>query len=199
MNIKLPTPIYKGKVSLEEVIYSRCSRRRFISHRLTKEQLSQLLWAAQGLTKEYSRTVPSAGATYPLEAFVVIGMDCIEEIPCGIYWYRYNSHTIDLHKQGDWRTELANACWGQNFISNAPIDIVITAEFERTTTRYGRRGEHYVYIEVGHAGQNIYLMAEALGLGTVAIGAFSDKDVRRVIDLPNGIVPLYIMPVGYVK
>jgi SagB-type dehydrogenase family enzyme len=186
-------------VSLEEAINNRISRRRFLTRELTKEQLSQLLWVTQGLTSGHTRSVPSAGATYPLEIFVVIGEESVEGISGGIYWYRYNNHLLDLHKQGDWRKELGRACWGQDFISTAPVDIAIAAEFERTTARYGRRGEQYVYMEVGHVGQNIYLEAEALGLGTVAIGAFSDGDVKEVLGLQKELEPLYIMPVGYAK
>lgn len=199
MAIKLPEPLYKGSLSLEEVIFRRISRRRFVSRKLTKEQISQLLWVTQGIKKDNSRTVPSAGATYPLEIFIVIGDNSVEDISGGIYLYRYSKHTLDIHKIGDWRNELSKACWGQDFISTAPIDIVISAMFERTTTRYGKRGYQYAYMEVGHAGQNIYLESEALGLGTVAIGAFSDSGVCNVLELPEGFMPLYIMPVGYAK
>lgn len=197
--IKLPKPLYKGGLSLEEAIYKRVSRRRFIPRKLTQEQLSQLLWVTQGMISGHSRSVPSAGATYPLEIFVVIGDNSVEGISGGIYWYRYNEHLLEIHKKGDLRMELCHACWGQDFISTAPINIVITAEYERTTTRYGKRGYQYVYMEVGHAGQNIYLEAEALGLGTVAIGAFSDEDVSEALGLPKRLAPLYIMPVGYAK
>lgn len=198
MTIKLPTPIYKGKVSLEEAIYKRVSRRRFVSRSLTQGQLSQLLWVTQG-RNEHSRAVPSAGATYPLEVMAVIGGDCVEGVSGGIYWYRYDRHLLDLHKQGDLRKDLSHASWDQDFISAAPISIVMLAEFERTASRYGRRGYQYVYMEIGHVGQNIYLGAEALGLGTVAVGAFNDEDVRKVLEVPKELEPLYIMPVGYAK
>ncbi len=51
-------------------------------------------------------------------------------------------------------------------------------------------------VEVGHVGQNIHLQAEALGLGTVAVGAFDGEMVRRVVEVEKGIEPLYIMPLG---
>ena len=94
------------------------------------------------------------------------------------------------------RLELARAALDQEFIYEAPVDIVICAIYERTTLGYGNRGERYVHIEVGHAGQNIYLQAEALGLATVAIGAFNDEQVRQVLRLDRQTKPLYIMPVG---
>ena len=92
--------------------------------------------------------------------------------------------------------ELARAALGQEYICEAPVDIVICAVYERTTIIYGARGERYVHMEVGHAGQNIYLQAAALGLATVAIGAFHDERVREALRLDKQYQPLYIMPVG---
>jgi len=95
--------------------------------------------------------------------------------------------------------ELAAASLNQDFIADAPLVIVIAALYERTTKRYGERGIRYVHIEVGHAGQNIYLQSESLGLGTVAVGAFYDEEVARVLNLPEDHEPLYVMPIGYVR
>jgi len=140
--------------------------------------------------------VPSAGATYPLEVFVVCGTGCVEQISEGIYHYNADNHSLTLHHRGDVRFELARAALDQEFIYEAPVDIVICAIYERTMRRYGTRGERYVHMEVGHAGQNIYLQATAFGLGTVAVGAFHDESVREVLRLDRQYRPLYIMPVG---
>ncbi|MFB6259262.1 MAG: SagB/ThcOx family dehydrogenase, partial [Thiohalorhabdaceae bacterium] len=78
----------------------------------------------------------------------------------------------------------------------APAVLVITGIYHRTTGKYGDRGRRYVHIETGHAGQNVYLQAEALDLGTVMVGAFSDDRVARVLDLGKKAVPLALMPVG---
>jgi SagB-type dehydrogenase family enzyme len=198
MQIQLPPPTPKGSMSLEEAIAQRRSIRYFIQESIAQSQLSQILWATQGLTDTRSgdRAVPSAGATYPLEIFVVCGSDCIEGISDGIYHYNPESHSLTAHIQGDFRQELARAALEQEYIYQAPLDIVICAIYERTMMRYGARGERYVHIEVGHAGQNIYLQATALGLATVAIGAFHDDEVSRVLQLDRRIKPLYIMPVG---
>ncbi len=196
--IYLPPPSQKGSVSLEEAIAKRRSVRDFTSEPISQSQLSQILWAAQGIsdTGEKLRTVPSAGATYPLEIFVVCGGKGVEGIDGGIYHYNIDSHSLTLHYAGDVRLELARAALDQEFIYQAPVDIVICALYERTAMRYGARGERYVHIEVGHAGQNIYLQATALGLATVAIGAFYDEQVREVLRLDKQYKPLYIMPVG---
>ena len=195
--VYLPLPNRKGSVSLEEAIARRKSIRDFTRQCLSQSQLSQILWAAQGTgDTSWSRTVPSAGATYPLEIFVVCGANCIEQIDEGIYHYRTENHSLTLLYKGDVRLELARAALGQEFVYEAPVDIIICAIYERTTRRYGTRGERYVNIEVGHAGQNIYLQATALGLATVAIGAFHDEAVREVLRLEKQLRPLYIMPVG---
>ena len=177
-----------GKFSIEEAIARRKSRRSFERTKLTKKQLSQLIWSAG--------KAPSAGATYPLELYVVIGDECVDDIDAGVYHSVKGHLQLELHKEGDLREELAVACLSQMYIVNAPVSFVIAAEYERTTRRYGDRGVRYVHIEVGHVGQNIYLQCEALGLVTVAIGAFYDDEVARVLSLPDGHKPIYVMPVG---
>ncbi len=196
--IKLPPPSQKDGMSLEEAIARRRSIRRFAPELLSLSQLSQVLWAAQGLTQGGGRyrAAPSAGATYPLEIFVVCGRSGINGIDDGIYHYHADNHSLTLHHQGDIRLELARAALGEESIYQAPVDIIICAEYERTVVRYGSRAERYVHMEVGHAGQNIYLQATALGLATFAIGAFNDERVAEVLRLNKQIRPLYIRPVG---
>ncbi|MFC1593092.1 SagB/ThcOx family dehydrogenase, partial [Candidatus Omnitrophota bacterium] len=124
------------------------------------------------------------------------GRNCVQEIDDGIYHYKIGSHSLTLHHKENTRLGLARAALGQEYIYQAPIDIVICTIYERATLRYSHRGERYIHIEAGHAGQNIYLQAIALGLATVAIGAFHDEQVSEVLRLDNQYKPLYIMPVG---
>lgn len=195
--IKLPSPIPRGKLSLEQSISKRRSVRRFKDQPLSLEQLSQLLWSAQGATGTGGRrATPSAGATYPLEVFVVIGEHGIESLAAGIYHYDVENHSLSLHQIGDLRQKLADTALGQTFIARCPADMVICAIHPRTAYRYGRRGERYVHMEVGHVGQNVSLQAVALGLGTVMVGAFEDEEVSKVLKLEEQIKPLYIIPVG---
>ena len=205
--VKLPPPQLKGKVSIEEAIAKRRSVRRYRSEPLTLSQLSQILWSAQGITGVGKlRAAPSAGATYPLEIFVVIGKQAVsyepeakrpqEELQAGIYHHEVDSHSLSLHKLGDLRLDLARAALDEGFIAEAPVDIVICAIYPRTSYTYGRRGERYVHMEVGHVGENIHLQAVALGLATVEVGAFDDEEVRKVLGVEEQIKPLYIMPVG---
>ena len=193
--IKLPEPRYESETSVEEALIQRRSIRDYSGENLTLEELSQLLWAAQGITAPWGgRTAPSAGALYPLELYVVVGT--VEGLDKGVYRYRPEEHELEKVKDGDVRAELADAALGQGFIKDAAIDIVFTAVYERTTVKYRERGIRYVYMEAGHAAQNVYLQAVALDLGTVTIGAFFDDDVRAVVGMQEHENPLYIMPVG---
>jgi SagB-type dehydrogenase family enzyme len=195
--VKLPSPISHGKMSVEEAISKRRSVRRFRTQPLTLEQLSQLLWSAQGITGTGGkRAAPSAGATYPLEIFAVVGDHAVPSLAAGIYHYNVDSHSLSLHKKGDFRPEVAEAALGQNFVTSCPIDIIICALYTRTTHRYGKRGEIYVHIEAGHVSQNVSLQAVALGLAAVMVGAFDDKEIRKVLKVEEQIKPLYIIPVG---
>jgi SagB-type dehydrogenase family enzyme len=196
--INLPEPNTEGDISLEEAIARRKSVRRFSPQPLSLSQLSQLLWAADGLRNPSSRyrTVPSAGATYPLEIFVVCGWNGVEGLNAGVYRYDIPGHSLSLHVDGDARGELAAAALDQEFLLQAPVTVVVCAEYERTSLRYGGRAERYINFEVGHTGQNIYLQAAALGLGTVAVGAFYDEEVAKTLRLDSQFRPLYIMPIG---
>ncbi len=189
--IQLPQPVKKGGFSVEAAILKRRSRREFSGQALKCEQVSQLLWAAQGITDPDGsmRAVPSAGALYPLEIYAVC--------PESTYHYLPKEHSLERISDKDLRSDLSNAAMGQTSILDAPMDIVITAVFERTTAKYGERGIRYAHMEAGHCAQNIQLQAVALGLGSVPVGAFSDDGVSKVLGLPAECKPLYIIPVGY--
>lgn len=198
--VKLPPPREQGEMSLEETIYRRRSVREYKVESLSISQISQVLWAAQGLTDTQGlRAIPSAGATYPLEVYILIGRDGVEGLEPGIYHYNVVKHSLNLHKEGDLRRELAVAALEQEFIAGAPVNMVICAIFERTFRYYGRRAERYVHMEVGHAGENVSLQAVALGLATVMVGAFDDERVSAMMDLAKEIKPLYIIPLGKPK
>jgi SagB-type dehydrogenase family enzyme len=204
--VLLPLPSRVTTLTVEEAILLRKSIREWSGEPITIEQLSMLLWATQGIVEDagfgwYRRAAPSAGATYPLEVYVVVGERGVSVgggsyLKAGVYKYNYLRHSITLVKEGDLRVDLWRASLRQDWVKTAPVNIVICAVYERTTGRYGERGIRYVHMEVGHVGQNIYLMATALNLGTVAIGAFYDDEVARVVGVARNERPLYIFPVG---
>lgn len=190
---ELAEPRYAGELSVEEALKRRRSVRSFRDEPLTLAEVSQLLWAAQGITTDWGgRTAPSAGALYPLEVYAVVGE--VVGLEPGVYHYRPDGHRLVKRQEGDLRAELAGAALGQAWVREAPVVLVIAAHYRRTTGKYGERGIRYVHIEVGHAGQNIYLQAEALGLGTVIVGAFSDRRVKELLGLEGE--PLVLMPLG---
>jgi SagB-type dehydrogenase family enzyme len=196
VGIKLSEPRVDSDISIEQTLLRRRSIRNYKGKSLTFDEVSQLLWAAQGITEtRYSfRTAPSAGALYPLETYVVVGD--VENLTPGVYQYAPNHHQIIKIVDGDIRQELALAALGQEWVREGATNIVFTSIYERTTQKYGERGIRYVHMEVGHVSQNVYLQAVALGLGTVVIGAFFDDSIKELLNLPENEQPLYIMPVG---
>jgi len=195
--IMLPEPITAGEISIEEAMLHRRSVRRYTKEPITLNELSQLLWAAQGITSEEGfRTAPSAGALYPLEMYVVAGN--VDGLAGGVYRYRAEGHTLQRIRDGDLRGNLSECALKQTQITDAAVDIVFAAVFNRTTIKYGERGVQYVYIEAGHAAQNVYLQAEASGLGVCAVGAFYEPEVSELLALPDDETPIYILTVGKV-
>ncbi|WP_253738999.1 SagB/ThcOx family dehydrogenase [Halohasta salina] len=197
--VSLPAPRDQSNVSVEDAIDSRRSRRTYSDRPLDRSELGQVLWAAQGVTDQVDdhRAAPSAGALYPLELYVVIGSPGVEGLDPGVYRYRPEGHELGQGRTGDLQAELRAATLDQEFVDDAPADIVICGVDERTTGKYGDRGrQRFVPMEAGHAGENLYLQAEALGLATVSVGAFDDDRVREVLEAPSTQRPLYVFPVG---
>lgn len=199
--VQLPTPASDGTVAVERAIKERRTVRDFRRDPLNITQLSQLLWAAQGITdaKRGFRAAPSGGALYPLDVYAVVGDEGIEGLDPGVYHYYPSIHNIELISRGDRRREVASASLWQMWMARAPVIFVITAEYERITRKYGERGIRYAQIEVGHVGQNIFLQSVSLGLGAGIVGAFRDDEVAKAIGAPENHEPLIIMPVGYKK
>ena len=193
--IKLPEPRYSSGISIETALRERRSVRSYTDEPLTVEEVSQLLWAAQGITNERGfRTAPSGGALYPLELYILAGN--VSGLSDGLYRYIPQGHQLVKIRNGDMRTELYEATLNQSSVNTAPIVLVFSSVWQRITKKYGERGKRYAIIESGHAAQNVYLQAVSLGLGTVAVGAFRDNDVKSVIGMKDGEDPLYILPVG---
>jgi len=193
--IKLPEPEYKSGTSVEEALFRRRSVRVFKEGPVMLDELSQLLWAGQGKTDARGlRTSPSAGALYPLELYVVAGD--VNGLPQGVYKYRPERHELSELSKGDRRSDLCTASLGQSSVRRAALVLVLTAVYERITSKYGERGIRYAHMEAGHAAQNVCLQAVSLKLGTVVIGAFQEEEVKKLLKFGSGESPLYIMPVG---
>jgi SagB-type dehydrogenase family enzyme len=194
-HILLPDVVHRGVKSVEEALVERRSVREYTPEPISLAELAQLLWAAQGITgADNLRTAPSAGALYPLEVYAVAGK--VKGISSGIYKYHPVRHSLVRHLKGDIRGQLAAVALHQSCVKDAAVVLIITAIYDRTTSKYGSRGIRYVDMEVGHAAENVHLQAVALGLGMVMIGAFEDLRVKQILDLPNEEQPLYLLPIG---
>jgi len=194
--IILPHPEKVSQVSIEEALLRRRSIRDYKDEPLVLKEVSQVLWAAQGITDSSGRgrTAPSAGGLYSLEVYLVVRD--VEDLKPGAYHYFPQEHKLKRILEGDINKELAEAGLNQSWIEKAPINLIITAFYSRTTAKYGERGVRYVHLEAGHAAQNVYLQAESLGLGTVVVGAFYDDEIKKLLGLSEEEVPIYIMPIG---
>jgi SagB-type dehydrogenase family enzyme len=197
----LPKQKTKGLLSLEETLASRRTRRDFQAKPLLLEELAQLLWSAQGITGADGtlRTAPSGGALYPLDVYAVVGEASVQGLNAGVYRYLPSQHGLEQVATKDLRADLAQACLRQTWMAGAPVSLVLTAEYGRIERKYGARGKRYALIEVGHAGQNIFLQAEALGLGAGIVGAFDDAGLAKALHLPRAHEPLIVMPVGHTR
>ncbi len=199
--VSLPDPIIKGNMSVEQAMYNRRSVRHYTNESLTLQDVSQIMWAAQGITNQTTkfRTVPSGGHTYPLEVYIVVGKGGVTGLNEGTYHYNPFNHSLEKISENDLRSDLSQAANGQAWVKEAPVDIVITGDYNKMVAKYKDEtlSARFVDIEAGHAGQNIYLEAESRNLATVALGSFKDDQVHKIIGLPDNENTIYIFPVGH--
>ena len=192
--IKLPEPDLKGKITLATALLKRRSVRSFSDKSLSQKQVSQILWAAQGITNSRGfRTAPSAGALYPIEIYFTSGN--VDGLDKGFYHYNPEKNSVKMVSGKDFKSDVFQAGLYQEPIEEAAINILIAAIYKRTTAKYGDRGHQYAMIEVGHVAQNIHLQCVALGLGSVPIGAFYEGDIQDKLPIEGEV--LYIIPIGY--
>lgn len=204
-DLKLPKPELTEGKNLRQNIQERSSQRSLDSNKpLSLQQLSTILWATYGKKladvdsiTSASYVIPSAGAIYALEIFVLVGQDSVQGLSSGLYYYAKEEHSLKPISSQDNRKELANACLGQRFVLDAPVSIIIAAQYDKMARRYGDRAGRYTDFEAGHAAQNLYLIVNDLGLATVEVGAFRDEEVARVLGIEHPV--LLIMPIGFRK
>ncbi len=189
--LELPPPrSASGPQSLEMALSRRRSRREFQPNPLQPEQIGQLAWACQGLSEPGGlRTAPSAGGLHPLRLHVATWEGLFEYLP--------DFHALRVRSRKDLRGGLSRACPGQEWVGRAPAICALSADPTRVFRRYGTgRGTRYLHLEAGHAAQNLLLQAAALDLWATPLGAFEDSRVSCILDLPEGHLPLYLIPVG---
>jgi len=198
VHVALPAPRDEGTHSLESVLARRHSVRDYADAPLSLEDLAQLLWSAQGVTRaDGGRTAPSAGGLYPLELYVVAGK--VTSLEPGVYHYEPSRHRLRRHSGEDLQAPVARDALSQECVRDAAAVLVLTAVYARTERKYGKRAPRYVHMEAGHAAQNVCLQATALSLGAVPVGAFEDDAVHAVLRLPVDEEVLYLIPLGKVE
>ncbi len=187
------------EMTVRQAMALRRTVRSFSPRMLREEQLMGLLWAAQGVTDTIRglRAVPSAGALYPLEVFAFVGKGSVPGREGGIYRYRPEQTGLQRVGEGDRREDLARASLNQMWVAQAPVSLLISSVYGRTIKKYGERGVRYADIEAGCAAQNVFLMAEALGLAAGIVGAFDDDRVMALAGKDLDARPLLVMPIGY--
>ncbi len=197
--IVLPPPKAAG-LPFEQALRRRRSVRAFRPEPLRLREMSQLLFAAQGVTAAQGdrllRTAPSAGGSYPFEVHVAALR--VRVLTPGVYHYDPRDHSLTLHQRGCVGKRLARLALDQAHLAQAGAVFVLAAVVDRVRAKYGERGWRYAYMEAGHISQNLYLQATSLGLGSVVVGAFLDDLVHAALGLEPDEVVLYLHAVGRV-
>lgn len=200
--LPLPQPDYRSNTSVESAMHSRRTKRDIKPDQLSLKQIGQMLWAAQGVTTDWGgRTTPSAKSTYPLTVYLVANN--IEKLENGIYKYipgdRVPAHQLTPLKLADFKAPLF-AITNQSSTKEPAAVIIITGNMQKMADAYGGvKHDKEVYLEVGHAAENMYLQAESLKLGLVVISTFEEDKIRDLFSLPTNESIIYLIPVGYPK
>jgi len=187
IHLPVPKDLVLGHVDLREVLENRRSVRTYSEQSLTLEELSWLLWSCQGVKEVISRpatlrTVPSAGARHPFETYLLVNR--VEELKLGLYRFLAIDHKLAvINLEESLADRVAEACYKQNIVKTCAVTFIFTAMAYRSYWRYGERGYRYMHIDAGHACQNLYLAAEAIGCGACAIGAFYDEEINYILGL----------------
>ncbi len=198
--VNLPSPQLTGNLSVEAAIQNRRSVRKYSNQSVTLSNVSQVLWAAQGITDAQNqlRSAPSAGQVYPLEVYVIAGPN-VSGLQEGVYHYVPSNNTLEMYMNGDLRDNLSTIADGQPWVKQAPLNILITGDYRKMINKYPDTAlsTRFVNLEAGHAGENIYLQAESLGLVTVSLGSFDSNQLSKSFELPSNETPIYIFPIGH--
>jgi SagB-type dehydrogenase family enzyme len=199
-NGALPAPEQSGGMPLARALSRRRSVRRFAAQPLALAAAAQLLWAAQGMAGPNGRrTVPSAGALYPIELHLLAAR--VDGLASGLYRYLPARHALqgpndEMVPQG-LQPALQQAAGGQATVGAAAAVVIISAVEARSAVKYGGRAARYAAFEAGAAAQNLALQAAALELGALVVGGFDDAAVVRLLRLPPGELPVVLMPIGH--
>ncbi len=183
LKFPLPPPPDQEGPGIWRVMGARRSVREYSPREIPLEDLSRLVWSVGGIRERRwgfaFRIVPSAGALYPIETYLMINR--VEGLEKGIYHLHVPTFSLELVEEGDFSRDLTAAVLGQEMVATGAVTFLWTAVIDRCRIKYGERAFRYIYLDAGHMGQNLYLAATALGLGCCTIGAFFDDEVNALL------------------
>ena len=197
--LQLPEPDLSRPANLWQCLATRRSERNYTAEPLGIEELSRLMWAAQGVTAHAGiyllRTAPSAGALYPFETYLYV--DKVNEVSQGIYHFNVADFTLERLQEGDFNRAFTAASLGQPVVRRAAVVIIWTAMMLRCMVKYRDRAVRYIPMDLGHVCQNVQLAATGMNLGSCPIGAFYDDDVNELLGVDGEEeTVLYLITVG---
>ncbi|MFX1505062.1 MAG: SagB/ThcOx family dehydrogenase [Promethearchaeota archaeon] len=194
-DISLPPPDLAGHLPLNSAIHQSKTTKDLRDYPLEIKEISQILWALQGITHGINkRTVPSAGATYPLEIYLLhnrttpFKKGCFHYVPQGHQLIQLSSSYNESQFLSSFLGEDRDA------VSNVSTVFLIFADYSRTTYRYGDRGVQYVHLEVGHAIQNFLLQLTSLNFNSRIISDINSVKLQECIN--TTLDPMVVLPVG---
>lgn len=193
---------FAGRIDLVQALAERKSHRAWREEPLSLEELGFLLWAVQGVRKKGGlasvfRTVPSAGCRHALESYILV--NSCASLERGVYRYLPLDHALALEipAEADFAARLHEAVLMQTFVTRAPVVLVWTTIPYRMEWRYMEAAHRVIALDAGHACQNLYLAAQAVGCGTCAVAAFHQKALDEFLGVDGeDEFALYLAPVG---
>ncbi len=192
---KLPDPRINNSVPLDKALLERRSIRTLKGDAITIEDVSDLLWSAQGITDAAGhRTAGSAWDSYPLEIYILAGN--VTGLSAGTYHYLTQNNTLAQLSKGDIRRDFVNttAVPPNRWIGGAPVLFIVAADFNRAKDR--SLNDSSTFIEVGMASQNLLLEVTSMGLGGCFVAGFNQTLAGKYLGLHKGELPIGLIPVG---
>jgi SagB-type dehydrogenase family enzyme len=187
--VKLPNPQVDGGRPLMQVLRDRSSSRSFSSAKLPDQILSNLLWAAFGINRPDTgkRTAPSAVNWQEIDIYVATAK--------GLYLYDAKTQTLQPILLGDIR----QATGRQDFVKEAPVNLIYVADFSRMGARPKEDKEFYSAADTGFISQNVYLYCASEGLATVVRGSIDRGALAKAMKLRPDQKAILAQSVGYPK
>lgn len=186
--IELPAPQIEGGMPLMDVLSKRVTTRAFSPEELPMEELSNLLWAANGINRKETgkRTAPSARNAQEIDIYV--------SMPNGVFLYNPVENKLEYVLEDDIRAKISD----QKFFKDAPIVLIFVGNYEKMNGFSKEAKEFYSATDVGFVSQNVYLYCAQADLATVVCGAFNKEFLTKTLKIKDGKV-LLVQPVGRMR